>query len=823
MAGSPYRSRRRFLMLLLVSVCLLLGMSLLTADAYSRAPTSEPEGTVAILAPENIDLELRSGVAELQSVTIQNKSGNPVNLEFCMVLGTNKPCEPVFEDSDGVYSVTVQAVKAGASVSSGSEGPGESGGESDSSVPTPSPTPSPIPLPTQELTLPAGGFKTYQLQFTATYSETDGFPAEGLSGLLVVQTTSSTDTLSAYVPLTIAARQEQEPAPASFLTTALSGFWGTIRAGRIVGIALLLSTVTGIGAAIVALRDQRIAHLRFPRPGDRANPLLRLRMGIAEWKLDESWASSLVVIIGVFSALSGILPAESAILTASAWKAFGFVFSIMTGVAAFVYNATTRPGPGDVSEGESNKEGRMWVWVLTAVGFTGWSLLAQLGLQALMLEALRANPDNALPDGLINFLQIVLGLLLIYACAYYIPRGIHQALKAQKLNEQADELVPQPAYERAFESVKDIVGAVRDRIARSHDIGDYASTLVQPLQHRMRALHDDLVELHCVEELEAGEGLDQSGNAIVSDLYQLFSCNLRTEFDVLTGSEEPGAWEKAIGILDEVIEDANEAMELVRRRKKAEVVAIAFYTSLGAPCSRRTGVYERTKDRILYYIGIAKAQLTDVDVELDKVLDADQHLFPNLVTALDTMNSELGATGDDPFYATLNSMLLKTGKNELMTVANREELKNKLEELKTRVDQEHTAAHSFCESCEEPPPLGEFQKALAELLQEIKDVPTDTERAIRSYIEDSRDDLYSAMTIGQDVETLLEGPQVKGAHKAERAREVFREVTARKAFHDYLDSYAGRQRAERASAVAGLMTRVGAATPSASTRRVALL
>jgi len=698
-----------YLFRILVFSCLIVSLSFITPKALGKP--SELENPLIILSPEKIDIELESGKAKTkETITIQNNLAKETLIEFCMVLEPNTTCKAKFENSLGDF-LTLNAV----TIHQSEDAQAKANDDGDSKSNTATPLPPEYKPISGDLSLSAGGIRTFRLQFTATFSETKGIPKEWGSGFLVAQTTDDTDAISDNIPLTISSPKKETSLT---LTNIFKNNIKYLTPGRIITIALAISFSFGVGAAVLSLfRDPDLAkHLLR---ADKANPLSRFRMGISEWKPEASWATSLVTMLGLFAAISKILPKESAILSASAWSAYGAMFTITTAIAAFVYNSTTRSGPTEDEEGKSIKEGLMVIWVLSAVLLTGWALLSQLGMQTLMLESLRADPETIISDGLINLFQILLIVLTIYSAVFYIPRGIKRSLNDQELSDQTNLLVPQPYYIKTFRNIKNILKDFR----KLEDKSKKQSFVIAQIQEYIKDLHTKLVDLMIIKELKNKQSYDQSESNIVAELFHLFSCNFKMKLDKLvTGEVEM--------FLDGVIKDIDKAIELIDRRKDEKVVPIAMYTSLNAPCTKRATVYKATKDEVDYYIGIAIAQLTDV-IELDKVLDVDQHLFPNITTSLDNMNTELGSTGDDLFYKDLKKILLEEGKNDLMTANNGKKLKKELKKLKVSINKKYLEyvkendkdgeIIAILRSCLLSEQLDEFKNALQEEFPRLVD------------------------------------------------------------------------------------------------------
>ena len=155
-------------------------------------------------------------------------------------------------------------------------------------------------------------------------------------------------------------------------------------------------------------------------------------MGVAEWKLEDSWVVNLSLAITILAGIEGILP-DTLKTFKTSYSGLIFLFGVLTATAAFAYNASTRPGP-EKEEGKETykKQGRTSAFLITSL-LVVWALLGQLGLQIMAVERLR-DVDFDIPGIFLILFEAGLGLLVMFVGLSTI-RTLRTTILEQKIDE----------------------------------------------------------------------------------------------------------------------------------------------------------------------------------------------------------------------------------------------------------------------------------------------------------------------------------------------------------------------------------------------------
>lgn len=677
-------SRQRIYYSIILSILFI--MVLLSGSVY--AEDKDPSEPVTIISPESIALDLQSGASNAKTqITVQNVSSQIVNINFCLVLGSSKTCEKEYTtvgvNGESSIKLTIQPV--------------------DSLSAT---------IADKDLSIEKGKIRTYSIEFNLSNPAVNEIPTEWKNGYLIIEVTNIENSIDSSIPLSIGIKQ------ISWITKIFMNIFDKLNANLIISISFIVSFILCILVFIFTMKKEKYESNKYRFIG-RTNPILRYRMGLNQWKLEDSLASNFTIGVGVFASLSGILPSESSLLTENSWKIYSVILSIISVLSSFIYNATARKGAQKDENGNQVKEGYIWVWVMTTALLTSFSLLTQIGFLGLAFESIRLNSVNTLSNGLINWIQVIVILLYFFSLIIYLRPEIRDTIKAQNIKEQTYGLSIEPLYLETLDIIKQKISSyLQKNNASGNNFNDYSSALIQPITEEngtLFILQTNLIKYKLLEDKE--DNFSNSKDLLVSTLFQLFSSNLKKLLEgIITGKEnfdETGIEtkkEKIINLLQSFLEDLDRARLLIHQREKINVAVIELYNTLSAPVETRISIYEKTKNNLVFYIEVAIAQLSS-SIELDKILDVDQQFFPNVQRILEELKASLGNNENDPFLKRLSTLFFGSGemvsefevgsttqqkynaRNDLMTAKNPKDLKKRLMALITKID------IAFSEAC----------------------------------------------------------------------------------------------------------------------------
>ena len=660
-------SRQRIYYSIILSILFI--MVLLSGSVY--AEDKDPTEPVTIISPESIALDLQSGVPNTKTqITVQNVSSQMVNISFCLVLGSSKTCENEYTttgvNGEGSIKLTIQPV--------------------DSTSNT---------ISDEDLTIESGKIRTFIFETDLNLPEGNVFPEEWKSGYFVVETLNIQNTLNSSIPIVIKGNVLDG------FSKILIEFLGKVNPNRII---LFSSIISFCICVIVYLRTVEIEGYSYKRylysnvknmfllkksrkkeekkqKIIRTDPLLRYRMGINQWKSGESWASSFVIGVGTIAVLSEFLQPEG-IITQGSWKLFSIILMIISAIPSFIFKSTTKT-TNLVEEGEkTGREGYILYWLFTDGLITSLTLLAQIGVLELFFESIRSNPENTISNIIINCLEIIIILFLFYCVAFYLPHRIKEVIKSQDIKEQTKNLSSEHIYLDILKKIDLLISSHLKKKKQSQKKILHSSIkeeIQKPILHDYVPKMQQSLEYYELTKKINTADYSISEDPIVSTLYALFSDNLDILLKGCIGNNE--VKQKLIYIL----EDINLTYKLIDQRDKPEVAKVALFRTLNFPLEMLKKVYIETKDAFIYSIDIAIAQLSS-DIELDKVLDSDQQLFPNLERIIEETKEKLAYPIGNPLLNKLDQTLFLEGKKELMTAKNLEELKTRLTMMKQKIE-----------------------------------------------------------------------------------------------------------------------------------------
>lgn len=374
--------------------------------AIAQAQEQKP---FAVVAPQELAISFdTSGSPQEKTVILRNDTDGPVTVSFCLVLAAEGGCT---------------ASAAGISVSA-----------------------------TDTVAIPAHSVQAVNLQFAIA---TDAKPQKGH---LVVRAQEPAG-LVGVLPVAFA---RATPAPS---------VWGNLP-----GVAAenpvrwFLRNLTPLEvlqlAAVLALLILAVVLWRLGREYAKFWEQIRcLKMSGIEWKPSESWASTLVLGLGVLTGLGDLLPTTATRLTPDASSAYSVLFAALLLLAAFAYSAFTQ-----TSEGEESQAPLLVFLVASFIATL--ALLGQLGVQVILVEELRGKAG--LPDFFLDFCQVFLWVVILLAL-WYVPRKLLEQIRQQQIVQQIKlcQMVPgERAALQAFSQTRASFGAdfewAIDRVGLAH-------------------------------------------------------------------------------------------------------------------------------------------------------------------------------------------------------------------------------------------------------------------------------------------------------------------------------------------------------------------
>lgn len=430
--------------------------------------------------------------------------------------------------------------------------------------------------------------------------KTEDSPKE-YTGLLILRVTDENGQKeAAAIPYTLTPEGPRSVLDKLKTTHVVWGAWG-----------IALFAVIAAVWTIVTAEDG----LPFPA-------LVKLRMGVSEWKLGDSWAANLSLAIAIFAGIKTVLPAPFK----GTFDSLTFLFGVLTAIAAFAYNATTHPGPETEEDKDTpKKQGWTWVFLFTSLLIV-WSLLGQLGLQAMAVERLRDGATDVPGVFLVAFEWML--LLLVLFAAYFTFRRLRETILDQKVKEHKDAYKQRPAYDGKVQAIE-----------------RYAVEWQEKMKSEKELTQDDQSIIR--KGFAAIVLKPQSGS---DDNYRHFSALFNDNLPFLLG-RVANSQEAAKNLFKSIAEDAQEARELLKRTLPVEDVVAAFYSSLWVPADLRRKWYADTLNKLIRHVKVACAQARS-DVEPDRVLGPNEELFTSVTATLDELNKAFGLIGDkDPYYA----------------------------------------------------------------------------------------------------------------------------------------------------------------------------
>lgn len=199
------------------------------------------------------------------------------------------------------------------------------------------------------------------------------------------------------------------------------------------------ATIIMVGTAAVAF-GLIVARWAWWGPDPSTRPSLGQRIGPANWKFGDSWASTLTVFGAVYGAIlpGSVLPAEGGYASPPGVALLNLVFGFLVVLAPFVYNATSsrvQPAPGPAgTTSVVSYEGRVATF-LVASAVTLWAALGEVATMGLTTAELS-------PGGTIFYffaaVLIAVGVLLLG----YAWRSIRWILEAQSEHETRSMAAP---------------------------------------------------------------------------------------------------------------------------------------------------------------------------------------------------------------------------------------------------------------------------------------------------------------------------------------------------------------------------------------------
>jgi len=389
------------------------------------------------------------------------------------------------------------------------------------------------------------------------------------------------------------------------------------------------------GGGVIALIAVIVAvwPIVIGKDGIPLGALFTLRMGVAEWKLDDSWAANLSIAIAIIGGIAAVLP-DSLKTFKATFNSLIFLFGVLTAIAAFAYNASTQPGP-EKEEGKDTykKQGWTGVFLVTSLLIV-WSLLGQLGLQAMAVERLR-DAGKDIPGLFLVIFEWGLVISVVYA-AIFTAVKLRKTILDQKVEEHKKAYKQRSAYKGKVKAIKKYAAEWQEKMESKQQL----------TQNDKSTIRDRFAEI--VPKPQTGS----------DDNYRhfsaLFNDNLPFLLDRVANSKEA-----ATNLFKSIAEDAQEAWELLNQTLPVEDVVAAFYSSLWVPADLRRKWYAETSDKLIRHVNVACAQ-TRSDVEPDRVLGPNEELFTNVTATLDELNKAFGLIGDkDPYYANVKWLFEK--------------------------------------------------------------------------------------------------------------------------------------------------------------------
>ena len=183
----------------------------------------------------------------------------------------------------------------------------------------------------------------------------------------------------------------------------------------------------------------RAGYLGKLRPSE-----LKKRMGPADWKFPESWASTITLvggILGTILAQSDVVPVPTHYLSNAAYGTLNVLFVMITLLAPLLYTAMQKVEGTSESGKEPEFQGLVG-WFLVASALTSWGVLGQLFTVAHLVAEIEL--VGGLPPGP-TYLFHALVLLAVVLLGVYVWRGIDWRLKYQTI----------PSVPRAAEAERD--------------------------------------------------------------------------------------------------------------------------------------------------------------------------------------------------------------------------------------------------------------------------------------------------------------------------------------------------------------------------------
>lgn len=483
--------------------------------------------------------------------------------------------------------------------------------------------------------------------------------------------------------------------------------------------------------------------------------LMQLPMGVAEWKLTDSWLVNLSLAIAILGGIEGLLP-DSLKSFKTAYGGLIFLFGVLTAFAAFAYNATTRPGPEKEADTQTyKKQGRAGAY-LTASFLVIWALMGQLGMQLMAVERIRDISDLEIPGLFLIAFEFLL-LWLILRVALTTPRTLLETILDQKIE----------AHKKAYGQSK----VYRDRVI---EIKKCALRWYRWMQSRRVLTQETLAQIK--REFVAlvppeGRGVQSTDEKQLYGYFrELFHINLPVLLDSAAQDQEATR-----NFLRAIADDAAEAEKLLWQTLPVEDAVAAFYSSLWTPREVRQTNYTKTLEQTARHLRVACAQASS-PVEPDRVIGPNEELYTNLLATLDELDKALGLAGKkDPFYANLKKLCENAKlKWEVMKISQLEthlcSLADSLEACKKKLETffNDKAQKSEIGEARLAMTLEPFAVALGEPVPYPKTFPVDTE---------ALDEAYKKRPSIEKAREKMAAPKPKAVPRKAKSRTVTPEAT----------------------------------------------